>query len=216
MNILHIDSSARLEDSNSRQITAYIVERLEAKRANENSQLGATVKRDVAQQLLPQISAADLVDLHASNSTDRTSLVAHTKLSDELITELKSSDILVLGAPLYNFGVPVVLKQWIDYVARAGQTFRYTEQGPIGLSGVKQAFVVVTSGGTPIGAAMDHTSSYLKTVLGFLGVEQVVVIDASGSKGESDKIIVDAKAQVDDMVTVPTRRAALSCESLSE
>jgi FMN-dependent NADH-azoreductase len=216
MSILHIDSSARLEASNSRRITRYLVDRLEAQEIERLREIAdaegrqpsdsigrATTTRDVGQNLLPQINAQDLVDLHASVEPDRDSLAAHTQLSETLIAELKAADTLVIGAPLYNFGVPVSLKQWIDYVARAGQTFRYTAEGPVGLTGVKQAFVVVSSGGTPIGSAMDHVSAHLKTVLGFLGVERVDIIDASGSKGEPEQVIAAAQAQIDALIALP-------------
>ena len=148
---------------------------------------------------MPQITAEDLIDLHSGSNVDRTSLKEHLNLSENLITELKTSDALVIGVPMYNFGVPVVLKQWIDYIARAGQTFKYTEKGPVGLSGVKQAYVVIASGGTPVGSPMDHVSPYLKTVLGFIGVETVHIIDAAGSKGATEKVIAEAKAQVDEI-----------------
>lgn len=193
MTVLHIDSSAKLDASNSLAISNYVVEKIIESGLSSDT----IIRRDLAKQLLPQISAEDLIDLHSSKVSDRASLKAHFELSEHLITELTSADTLVIGVPMYNFGVPVVLKQWIDYVARAGQTFKYTETGPVGLSGVKQAYVVIASGGTPIGSPMDHVSPYLKTVLGFIGVTTVHIIDASGSKGAADKIIAEAKAQVD-------------------
>tara|TARA_R110001592_G_scaffold59200_1_gene179612 strand:- start:62960 stop:63556 length:597 start_codon:yes stop_codon:yes gene_type:complete len=195
MTILHIDASASLETSNSRAISDYIVEKVIASGLSSDT----IIRRDVARQLLPQINAQDLIHLHSSTQLDQSSLKAHFKLSEDLITELMSSDTLVIGVPMYNFGVPVVLKQWIDYIARAGQTFKYTEKGPVGLSGVKQAYVVIASGGTPIGSPMDHLSPYLKTILGFIGVETVHIIDAAGSKGATEKVIAEAKAQVDDI-----------------
>tara|TARA_R110001592_G_scaffold61017_1_gene185821 strand:- start:3944 stop:4540 length:597 start_codon:yes stop_codon:yes gene_type:complete len=195
MTILHIDTSANMETSNTRVISDYIVEKLIA----SGLTTGTIIRRDLAKQLLPQITAADLLDLHSSSETDRASLKEHVELSENLITELKSSDTLVIGVPMYNFGVPVVLKQWIDYIARAGQTFKYTEKGPIGLSGVKQAFVVIASGGTPVASPMDHVSPYLKTVLKFIGVETVHIIDAAGSKGATEKVIAEAKAQVEEI-----------------
>ena len=127
MTILHIDTSANMETSNTRVISDYIVEKLIA----SGLTTGTIIRRDLAKQLLPQITAADLLDLHSSSETDRASLKEHVELSENLITELKSSDTLVIGVPMYNFGVPVVLKQWIDYIARAGQTFKYTEKGPM-------------------------------------------------------------------------------------
>lgn len=195
MTILHIDTSANFDSSNSRTISDYIVEKL----IDTGLSSDTVIRRDIAKQLLPQISAQDLVDLHSSSESDRPSLKAHFDLSQDLITELKTSDTLVIGVPMYNFGVPVVLKQWIDYIARAGQTFKYTEQGPVGLSGVKQAYVVIASGGTPVGSPMDHISPYMKTVLGFIGVEAVHIIDAAGSKGATEKVIAEAKAQVDQI-----------------
>ena len=192
MTILHIDTSANLESSNSRALSQYIVNKLLEGGAGA-SQL---IRRDLAKNLLPQISADDLVDLHGSRTSDSVTLTEHLELSKTLIAELKSAETLVIGLPLYNFGVPVVFKQWIDYVARAGETFRYTEQGPIGLSGVKDAYVVIASGGTPVGSPMDHLSGYIKTVLAFIGVEQIHIIDASGSKGSTDKVIEQAKEQV--------------------
>ena len=195
MTILHIDSSANTESSNSRVISDYLVEKL----IDSGLSSDTIIRRDLAKQLLPQINAEDLIALHSSAESDRPSLKMHFDLSHDLITELKASDTLVIGVPMYNFGVPVVLKQWIDYIARAGQTFKYTDKGPVGLSGVKQAYVVIASGGTPIGSAMDHISPYLKTVLGFIGVETIHIIDASGSKGDKSKVIAEAKAQVDQI-----------------
>jgi FMN-dependent NADH-azoreductase len=195
MTILHIDTSASLESSNSRVLSDYIVEKIISTGLSSDT----IIRRDLAKQLLPQISAQDLIALHGSAESDRASLKEHIVLSENLITELKSSDTLVIGVPMYNFGVPVVLKQWIDYIARAGQTFKYTEQGPVGLSGVKQAYVVIASGGTPVGSPMDHVSPYLKTVLAFIGVETVHIIDAAGSKGATEKVIAEAKAQVDEI-----------------
>ncbi len=195
MTILHIDTSSKMEGSNSRALSDYIVEKVIESGLSSDT----IIRRDLARQLLPQITAEDLIDLHASTESDTESLKQHFELSENLITELKSSDTLVIGVPMYNFGVPVVLKQWIDYIARAGQTFKYTENGPIGLSGVKQAYVVIASGGTPVGSLMDHVSTYIKTVLGFIGVETVHIIDASGSKGATEKVIAEAKAQIDEL-----------------
>ncbi len=195
MTILHIDASANLNGSNSRAISRYIVDKLSALTPDIS-----ILRRDLAKDLLPQINAEDLIDLHASRELDRDSLKMHETLSTHLITELKSAQTLVIGLPVYNFGVPVVFKQWIDYIARAGQTFRYTEQGPVGLSGVNKAYVVIASGGTPIGSPMDHVSPYIKTVLGFIGVKEVHIIDAAGSKGATEKVISDAKAQVDALL----------------
>ncbi|MFV1873100.1 MAG: FMN-dependent NADH-azoreductase [Oleiphilus sp.] len=193
MSILHIDTSAKLSTSNSRHLSAYLVDKIGESGLSSDT----VIRRDLAAEHLPDISSEDLIALHSSSDEDRASLKKHFELSDTLITELTSSDTLVIGVAMYNFGIPAVLKQWIDYIARAGRTFKYTEKGPIGLSGVKHAYIVIASGGTQIGSPMDHVSPYLKTVMGFIGVETVHIIDASGSKGSTEKVIGEAKTQID-------------------
>lgn len=192
MSILHIDTSARLGNSNSRAITGHLVEQLLALNPGVNT----VVNRDLARNPLPSISAEDLVDLHGSIAGNRDSLHKHLALSEALIEELKAAKTLVISVPLYNFAVPVVLKQWIDYICRAGETFKYGENGPVGLSGVKRAFVVVASGGTPVGSATDFVTPYLQTIMSFIGVEETIVIDAAGSKRTPALVIEQAKAQI--------------------
>lgn len=187
MTVLRIDSSARLEGANSRIITDYLVRQL--------GQL--VIERDLVKDPLPPISPQDLVGVHGSHDDDRTSLQQHLALSNQLIAELKQADTLVLGVAMYNFSVPAYLKQWIDYVCRAGISFRYTESGPVGLTGVKRAFIVTASGGTPIGGDWDFASRYLEHICRFLGVEEVIHIDASGSKGTPEAVIAAAKRQID-------------------
>jgi len=187
MSVLKIDASARLEGSNSRILTQYLVERLG----------GALVERDLAQQPLPMICAEDLIDLHASSSNSRESLQQHLALSNRLIAELMVADDVVFGVPIYNFSVPSALKQWIDYICRAGVTFKYTENGPMGLTGVKRAFIVTSSGGVPIGSEMDYASRYLEHICRFIGIGEVIHIDASGSKGTPELVIAQGKLQID-------------------
>ncbi len=190
MAVLKIDSSARVEGANSRIITDYLVQ-----------QLGQPVtERDLVNNPLPPISPQDLVGVHGSHEDERPSLQRHLAISNELIAELNQADTLVLGVPMYNFSVPAYLKQWIDYVCRAGITFRYTENGPEGLTAVKRAFIVTASGGTPIGSEMDFASRYLEHICRFLGVKEVVHIDASGSKGSPEVVIAAAKQQIDSLL----------------
>lgn len=194
MSILRIDTSARTENANTRAVASYLLERLTAARKT------AVTQRDLARQPIPAISAEDLIDLHGSNAADRESLQRHLALSTELIAELKAADTLVIGAPMYNFGIPATLKQWLDFICRAGETFRYTENGPQGLTGIKHAYVVVASGGTAIGSEMDFVSDYMRAVLGFIGVKQVHIIEAAGSKRTPDKVIADARQQIDTLL----------------
>lgn len=191
MTTLKIDTSARLNDSNTRQITEYLTTRLGEK----------VIDRDLVSRPLPLVSAEDLMGVHASSTDNRESLQQHLALSDELIAELKSADTLVFGVPMYNFSIPSVLKQWIDYVCRAGETFRYSASGPVGLSGVKRAYIVTATGGTPVGSSMDFASGYLEQICKFIGVEEIYHIDASGSKGDPETIVRLAKSQVDQLLS---------------
>jgi FMN-dependent NADH-azoreductase len=191
MTVLKIDSSARLEGANSRIITNYLVQKLGQ----------PVIERDLVKKPLPPMSPQDLVGVHGSHDDERSSLQHHLAISNELIAELQQADTLVLGAPMYNFSVPAYLKQWIDYVCRAGVSFRYTENGPEGLIAVKRAFIVTASGGTPIGSDMDFASRYLEHICRFLGVEEVIHIDASGSKGAPEVVIEAARQQIDALLT---------------
>ena len=163
--ILHIDSSSRVEGSATRQLSAYAVELL----VKENPQ-AKIIRHDLVAQPLAHIGTDFL-----SGQAD---VLAH---SDKLIAELEQADILVIGAPMYNFGIPTQLKAWIDHVCRAGKTFSYTAEGPKGLLKNKRAIIVVGTGGvysTPAMAAIDHVSPYLKQVLGFIGITDVTVVSA--------------------------------------
>ena len=191
MSILHINSSARQVHSNTRIIGQYLVESLAE----------PVVSRDLAQQPLPSISAEDLIAVHGSLDGERESLQTQLALSEQLIDELRNADTLVIGAPMYNFGIPASLKQWIDAICRAGVSFKYTEQGPVGLLGVKRAFIITASGGTPIGSDMDFASRYLEHICRFIGIDEVYHIDASGSKGTPEQVIARGKQQIDALLT---------------
>jgi len=188
MSVLKIDSSARGNQSNSRVLTQYLADSLG----------GGVVERDLAYSPLPFIGAEDLIDLHGGSTDSRPSLQQQIVVSNELIAEVMTADTLVLGVPIYNFGVPASLKQWVDYICRAGITFRYGENGPEGLSGVKRAFIVTSSGGVPIGSDMDFASGYVEQICRFIGINTIIHIDASGSKRTPEKVIAQGKQQIDD------------------
>lgn len=191
MTVLHINSSARLTDSNSRVIGQYLVDALQQ----------PVISRDLVQQPLPPVSAEDLIGVHGSSDSQRASLQLQLELSNELIDELRRADTLVLAAPMYNFGIPASLKQWIDAICRAGVSFKYTEQGPVGLLGVARAIIITSSGGTAIGSEMDFASRYLEHICRFIGIDDVFHIDASGSKGSPEQVIASGKQQVDSLVS---------------
>ena len=109
--------------------------------------------------------------------------------SEVLVEELKAADHLIIATPIWNFGVPAALKAWIDQIARAGLTFKYTDTGPVGLLEGKRATIVITSGGTESGSPIDFATPYLKHVLGFIGITDVDVVAA-------DRLMVDADASM--------------------
>ncbi|MEC7368769.1 MAG: NAD(P)H-dependent oxidoreductase [Pseudomonadota bacterium] len=190
MGILYINSSARTKPSNSRAIGDYLVDRLG----------DSAVRRDLGREPLPPISGDDLIGVHGSQAANRESLEQQLALSEQLIEELRQSNTLVISTAMYNFGIPVVLKQWIDSICRAGISFQYTEQGPVGLLGVKRAYIITASGGTPIGSEMDFASPYLEHICRFIGIEEIFHIDAGGSKGEPEQVIEYGKLQVDQLI----------------
>jgi FMN-dependent NADH-azoreductase len=110
-------------------------------------------------------------------------------LSDTLIEELEQADIIVLGVPMYNFAIPAALKAWIDLIARAKRTFRYTADGPEGLLKGKKAYVVMTSGGVPAESPVDFVTSYMRHVLGFVGITDVTFVNA-------DRLIAQEEASL--------------------
>ena len=175
MNLLHLDSSPLGDASVSRQLTAAIVAKL--KTANSGLSL---IYRDLA-LAPPDHLTAELLqvvkfrNLDGLNSRQKQELA----LTDALVDEFLAADVVVIGAPMYNFSVPTQLKAWIDRIAQAGRTFKYTEKGPVGLAEGKKLFVASSRGGvystSDSGRAMDHQESYLKTVFGFLGITDITV-----------------------------------------
>lgn len=188
--VLHIDSSARLHGSNTRLLGHYLVE-----------QMGQpVVHRDLALHPLPAVSAEDLLGVHGSSDAQRASLQQQLALSDALIEELRAADTLVIAAPMYNFGIPAVLKQWIDAICRAGVSFTYTAQGPVGLLGVQRAVIITSTGGTALGSDADFASRYLAHICRFIGIEHIHVIDAGGSKRTQDEVVERGKRQIDALL----------------
>ena len=180
-NILKLDASARTEGSVSRELADALAVQLAAG--------GAITRRDLSETPVPQIDGAwvkaNFTPAEKRDDADRVAL----GLSDSLVSEVEAADQIVIGVPIYNFSVPAALKAWIDQVARAGRTFRYTENGPVGLLEGKTVWLVVASGGTALDSEIDFATPYLRHVLGFLGLHDVRVIDASrwGFRSEDDK-----------------------------
>ncbi len=176
--ILRIDTSPRTESSTSRRLTDRIVERLSA--------AGPTnvVTRDLATPL-PFVDAT-WVGATFTPPADRSDAQKEAlAFSDTLVSEVESADVLVIGVPMYNFGVPAVLKAWIDLVARVGVTFKYTQEGPVGLLSGKRAILAIASGGTKVGTDIDFVSGYLRHFLGFLGITDVEIVRADAQMADA-------------------------------
>ncbi len=188
--VLRLDASARKQGSVTRDLTARITARLDP---------ATILHRDLADDPVPQLTE-DWVIANLTPEGDRTAAQADTlALSDRLIGELRAADTIVIGLPVYNFGLPAALKAWIDHVARAGVTFRYTADGPEGLLTGKRAIVAMASGGTPAGAGIDHASPYLRHVLGFLGITDVTLVAADQMALDADASLGRALDQIADL-----------------
>jgi FMN-dependent NADH-azoreductase len=175
MNILQINASARREGANSTKVANSVVARLKA--ANPT----ATVTlRDLAVTPHPVLDEAALGALFTPAEQRSPEQAARVALDDALIAEIQAHDTIVLGVPMYNFGVPVQFKSWIDAIARAGATFRYTATGPEGLLTGKTVYVALARGGLYRDTPNDSQVPYLKAVLGFLGMTDVRFIYAEG------------------------------------
>ena len=188
MTILHVDSSILGEQSVSRILSRSIVDRLRA--ADPGQQV---VYRDLAARPLDHLTAAHL-------TADGTAARDQAE-GDAALREFLAADIIVIGAPMYNFSVPTQLKAWIDRLARAGETFKYTENGPVGLTPGKTVIVASSRGGiysTGTAAALDHQESYLKGVFGLFGISDVRIVRAEGvNLSEAARTeAIDAAAQV--------------------
>jgi FMN-dependent NADH-azoreductase len=175
MNILQINASARREAANSTRVADSITARLQA-----TNPAASLTLRDLAVTPHPVLDEAALGALFTPAEKRSAEQAARVALDDALIAEVQAADAIVIGVPMYNFGVPVQLKNWIDAIARNGVTFRYTEQGPKGLLQGKTVYVALARGGRHRGTEADSQVPYLKTVLGFLGMTDVHFIYAEG------------------------------------
>ncbi|XLZ72624.1 FMN-dependent NADH-azoreductase [Massilia sp. SR12] len=177
-NVLYINSSVRNAGSLSRQLSAEFIAKWKAANPADS-----VVERDLASNPVPHLTE-QMMGAFFTPAEQRNAEQAHVvKVSDTLVDELIAADVVVIGAPMYNFSVPSSLKAWIDHVARAGRTFQYGANGPEGLLKGKKVYVFTASGGVySEGAAIayDHLTTFLRTVLGFLGLSDVQFIRAEG------------------------------------
>ena len=180
LNVLVVQSSGRLNGSTTRALSAQLLDKMQSKIGRLNI---------VERELTEGVPFVDDAWINA-NFTPPEERSAHQSAtlgySDTLVEELENADVVVIGAPIYNFGVPAVLKAWIDQIARARRTFLYTDKGPKGLLTGKTAIVVTASGGTTQGSEVDFAIRYLRHVLGFIGIDDVKLVDSGGQSIDAD------------------------------
>ena len=188
--ILHLNTSIRSSGSHSRTLSGEFVAKLAA--------AGNTViERDLAAQQLPHLDEATMGAFFTPADQRSPAQNLALTLSNQLVAELQSADTVVIGAPMYNFSVSSGLKAWIDHVARAGVTFKYSEKGPVGLLQGKKVYVFTARGGVySHGPAMgmDFHETYLRGVLGFIGLTDITFVHTEGL-GKGEQAVNDALAQ---------------------
>ncbi len=199
MNILQINSSARSTGSESTRLADIIVSRL------QTATIGSTVvRRDLATQPLHHIDEFALTALFTAPEKRNAEQAARVAIDDELIAEVQRADVLVIGAPMYNFGVTVQLKSWLDAISRARVTFRYTESGQEGLLKNKKVIVALARGGTYKDSPLDTQVPFLKTMLAFLGMTDVQFVYVEGVAYGPEAVLeaqADAESQVDTILS---------------
>ena len=166
--------------------------------------------RDLAKEPVPHLDAARFGAFIAKPEERTLEQQAAARYSDVLIAELKAADVIVVGLPMYNFGIPSTLKAWFDQIGRAGHTFRYAEQGPVGLVTGKKAYVFAARGGLYKGTALDTQTRYVRDFLGFIGISDVEFVYAEGlAISDAGKAASLAQAHRDiDGISAPLALAA--------
>jgi FMN-dependent NADH-azoreductase len=192
--ILEVSASGRRADSVSRMLTRDIIAALESRH-------GATsvTGRDLADG----VGFVDEAWITANFTDDEQRTAAQRDRlaeSDALVAELQQADVVIIGAPIYNFGIPASLKAWVDMIARARLTFRYTENGSEGLLQGKKAYVVVASGGVPVDSPVDFATPYLRQALSFVGITDVEIVAADQLNQNAAESVDAARARIADLI----------------
>ncbi len=188
-NVLRVDASMRTEGSISRSLADKLITQLNA---------DTLTRRDLANGT--SIIDQEWINANFTDPADRTEQQKQTLLtSDDYVNELKAADVLVIATPIYNFHVPAALKAWVDLVARARETFRYTETGPVGLLKNKKAYIIVTSGGTALQSEYDFVTAWLTHILSFIGIDDVTYVDASALMMNEDEAISRATSAINQI-----------------
>jgi len=192
MKIYQIDSSARKKGSTSRALAKKVLDKIK-KPGDE------VIYRDLDDEMLfvSGLTESGMKIEEKDQTEDHKKMF---KLSDQLVSELKESDVIIISAPIYNYGPPATLKAWSDLVARVGETFRFKPDGRReGLLKNKRAYLVITSGGTKLNSKEDFLTPWLKFILNFFGIKKVDVVSADQMALDYEKSIKDAEEQIHNL-----------------
>lgn len=199
LNILEVSASGRRGESVSRKLTQDIIDALETRYGDID-----LTRRDLSVGV-PFVNEGWIAANFTADEERTHEHVAALAESDALVKELQQADVVVIGAPIYNFGVPAVLKAWVDMIARARLTFRYTAEGPEGLLTGKTAYIVVASGGVPVDSPVDFATPYLRQALQFVGISDIEIIAADQLNVDADGAIDAARARIAECIhTTPS------------
>ena len=192
MKIYQIDSSARKDGSTSRALAKKVLEKI--KKPEDE-----VIYRDLNEEMV-FVTGLTESGMNIEEKDQNENHKKMFKLSDQLVKELKESDIIIISAPIYNYGPPATLKAWSDLAARVGETFRFKPNGRReGLLKNKKAYLVITSGGTKLNSSEDFLTPWLKFILNFFGIEKIDIICADQMALDYDKSIKDAEKQIENI-----------------
>ncbi|CAM3354398.1 FMN-dependent NADH-azoreductase [Thalassospira profundimaris] len=190
--VLHVSASVNGENSNSRQIALKLIDRIKAADSS-----ATVIERDTNEALVSAITGETVGAFYTPAEDRSDSQKEIIAASDKMVAEILDADVLVIGAPMYNFSIPSTLKAWVDLIARVGVTFKYTENGAVGLVEGKKAYIVAATGGVPVNSPVDFATPYLKQVLAFIGITDVEIVEASGFAVNAEEAMAKAIANVE-------------------
>lgn len=197
-NILLVQSSGRRAGSATRRLAEDIAADIAARAPG-----GRIVRRDLADGV-PFVDEAWIDAAFTPPEKRSAEQTAQLAYSETLIREIEDAEILVIGAPMYNYGMPASLKAWIDQIARARRTFQYTEKGPVGMLAGRKAILVQATGGVPSGSPADHLSGHLKQALGLVGITETATVSADGLAANAEAGLARARAAASEAVAFAT------------
>jgi FMN-dependent NADH-azoreductase len=201
LRILELSSSGRRDGSVTRELSADLIAALEDRYGSVQ-----LTRRDLA----AGVPFVDEAWIEANFTPDENRTQKHIDTlaySDELVAELKAADAIVIGVPVYNFSIAATLKAWIDMIARARLTFKYTQNGPVGLLTGKKAYLVVATGGVPVGSPMDFATPYLRHALSFVGITDVEIIAADKVNSNAEESMDRARVQIAELIHLSAQAA---------